>query len=249
MEPVAALAGAAGYPLLAEPTSQMRWSHDPPSGLVCGYGEIARGRPEALAPELIVRVGELPTSKPLRQWLESIEGLRQIVLDPTADWKEPTRRAETLVQAEPGPAAAGLAERLKAGAAARRSAHPARGWHEAWLRAEEQVGGRRAARARDGAGLTEPGVWTALAGVLRDGDKVLAASSMPVRDMEAFLPPGRAPVRFFANRGANGIDGLVSTASGPRRGRRANLGRARRPRARPRRRRPRRGRPARRTCA
>ena len=217
LEPVAALAEAAGYPLLAEPTSQMRWSHDPPSGLVSGYTEIARGRHEALAPELIVRVGELPTSKPLRQWLESIEGLRQIVLDPTTDWKEPTRRAETLVQADPGPTASALAERLKAGAAARRSVSTGpdgAGWHDAWLRAEEQVAGVVRSELESEAKLSEPGVWTALATALRDGDNVLAASSMPVRDMEAFLPPGRARVRFFANRGANGIDGLVSTAAG-----------------------------------
>jgi len=216
-ESVAALAEAAGYPLLAEPTSQIRWSHDPPSGLVCGYGEIARGKPEALAPELIVRIGELPTSKPLRQWFEAIDRLRQIVIDPAGEWKEPTRRAETLVQAYPGPTAFALAERLKAGAAARRSASASSGeggWHDGWLRAEKRVAAAVRAELDAEPRLSEPGVWTALAGALRDGDQVLAASSMPVRDMEAFLPPGRARVRFFANRGANGIDGLVSTASG-----------------------------------
>ena len=62
--------------------------------------------------------------------------------------------------------------------------------------------------------LSEPGVWTALGRALRDGDSVFAASSMPVRDLEAFLRPGPEGVRFASNRGANGIDGLVSTSAG-----------------------------------
>jgi 2-succinyl-5-enolpyruvyl-6-hydroxy-3-cyclohexene-1-carboxylate synthase len=50
--------------------------------------------------------------------------------------------------------------------------------------------------------------------MLRDGDSVFVASSMPVRDLEAFLRPGPEGVRFASNRGANGIDGLVSTSAG-----------------------------------
>jgi 2-succinyl-5-enolpyruvyl-6-hydroxy-3-cyclohexene-1-carboxylate synthase len=62
--------------------------------------------------------------------------------------------------------------------------------------------------------ISEPGVWSVLGRGLRDGDSVFAASSMPVRDLEAFLRPGPEGVRFASNRGANGIDGLVSTAAG-----------------------------------
>ena len=82
--------------------------------------------------------------------------------------------------------------------------------------------------------LSEPGVWRALPGSSADGDQVLAASSMPVRDQEAFLPPGRRRVRFIANRGANGIDGLVSTSAGAAGGDRGpNVGGPGRPRTGP----------------
>jgi 2-succinyl-5-enolpyruvyl-6-hydroxy-3-cyclohexene-1-carboxylate synthase len=206
-EPFAALAEATGYPILAEPTSQLRWGRHDLARVVSAYDPVARARPPALEPELIIRLGDMPTSKPLRQWLQAIGGLRQVVLDPTSDWREPTRRAETLLRADPAQAATGLASRL----AARK---PDEAWADAWRRADEAVRATVAAELDPSDELSEPAVWPALAGHLTDGDHVLAASSMPVRDMEAFLPPGRAQVRFHANRGANGIDGLVSTAAG-----------------------------------
>jgi 2-succinyl-5-enolpyruvyl-6-hydroxy-3-cyclohexene-1-carboxylate synthase len=61
---------------------------------------------------------------------------------------------------------------------------------------------------------SEPGLQAALGPVLRDGELVYTASSMPIRDQEAFLPGSDADVLFLCNRGANGIDGLVSSGIG-----------------------------------
>ncbi|MGH2781968.1 MAG: 2-succinyl-5-enolpyruvyl-6-hydroxy-3-cyclohexene-1-carboxylic-acid synthase, partial [Thermoleophilaceae bacterium] len=206
-EPVAALAEATGYPIVAEPTSQLRRGRHDLSRVISAYDLIARPRPESLEPELLVRIGDMPTSKALRQWLAGIEGLRQVVVDPTADWREPTRRAETLLRADPSAVADGLAGRL----AARK---PGAAWTEAWVQADTAAREAIVAELGELTELSEPGLWPALASHLADGDQVLAASSMPVRDLEAFLPPGREQARFLANRGANGIDGLVSTAAG-----------------------------------
>jgi 2-succinyl-5-enolpyruvyl-6-hydroxy-3-cyclohexene-1-carboxylate synthase len=212
-DPVAALAAAAGYPILAEPTSQLRRGPHDRSLVISTYDHLARERPANLEPELILRVGDLPTSKPLRQWLESVEGLEQVVIDPAGEWREPTRRADTIVRAEPSAMARALTQRLlrlRPGARAVAGSPFA----AAWLDADREV--MRAvdegiARLEE---LSEPGVWMALGGALRDGDSVFAASSMPVRDLEGFLRPGPEGVRFCSNRGANGIDGLVSTAAG-----------------------------------
>ena len=217
-EPVVKLAAACGYPILAEPTSQLRWGPHDRDRLVGAYDAIARTRPEGLAPELIIRIGDMPTSKALRQWLASVEGLRQLVIDPDANWKEPSRRAETVLRADPATVATELSARLAPTGtplvSARAGDGPADAWVRGWLQADRAV---REAVETELAGLdslSEPGVWPALAAALADGDQVFAASSMPVRDLEAFMPSGRARVRFLSNRGANGIDGLTSTAAG-----------------------------------
>ena len=211
--PIAELAAAAGYPILAEPTSQLRRGPHDRSLLVTTYDAVVRDRPQDLEPELVIRFGDLPTSKPLRQWLAAIDELEQIVIDPAGEWREPTRRAATLMRSDPAATARALTERLsrlRPGAAAVAGSPYAADWLEAERAVREAVDGRLEALDE----LSEPGVWTALGKALRDGDSVFAASSMPVRDLEAFLRPGPEGVRFASNRGANGIDGLVSTSAG-----------------------------------
>jgi 2-succinyl-5-enolpyruvyl-6-hydroxy-3-cyclohexene-1-carboxylate synthase len=65
-----------------------------------------------------------------------------------------------------------------------------------------------------GAAITEPALHLALGRAHTDGDLVYTASSMPIRDQETFLGPGEADVLLLCNRGANGIDGLVSSGIG-----------------------------------
>jgi 2-succinyl-5-enolpyruvyl-6-hydroxy-3-cyclohexene-1-carboxylate synthase len=205
--PVVALAGSAGYPVLAEPTSQLRLGSHDRSMVVSTYDPIARVRPQRLEPELVIRFGDMPTSKALRQWVASLDELRQLVVDPRFGWNEPSRQAESLLRCDSTAVAAGLAERL--GSAAR-----APGWAGAWLdaarAAEQALGAELDGLER----LTEPGVHRAIGGMYADGDLVYTASSMPIRDQEAFLAASPAEVRFLCNRGANGIDGLISSGIG-----------------------------------
>jgi 2-succinyl-5-enolpyruvyl-6-hydroxy-3-cyclohexene-1-carboxylate synthase len=203
--PVAALAAAAGYPILAEPTSQLRLGGHDRDLLVWPYDWIARLRPAELEPEVVIRFGDMPTSKALRLWLGALPGLRQVVIDPAFGWNDPTDAAETIVRAEPASVANALSRRVRRGAA---------DWRDRWVAA-----GRRAAAAIDSelgsiAEPTEPGAHAALARLYGDGDLVYTASSMPIRDQEGFVPDGPARVRFLCNRGVNGIDGLISSGLG-----------------------------------
>lgn len=211
-EPLARLASISRYPIVAEPTSQFRLGPHDRSRVISAYDLIARDAPELFEPRLILRVGDLPTSKALRQWLAGIEGLRQLVVDPVADWRDPSRRAETVVRADPAALAGRLAQLLAE--RGRDDEDDAESFAASWSAADRATRGAIASELEELNELSEPGACLALAGALADDDAVLAASSMPVRDLEAFLPSGPQRVRFYANRGTNGIDGLVSTASG-----------------------------------
>ena len=205
-EPLVALAEAAGYPILAEPTSQLRLGPHSRELVVSAYDAIARLRAESLAPELVLRFGDMPTSKPLRQWIAALQGCRQLVVDSCFGWNEPSNSAETILRAEPSVLASSLAERV--------SRTGAEEWTGAWLEADRTARGAAAAELREANGASEPGLQAELGGALRDGELVYTASSMPIRDQEAFLPPAGTDALFLCNRGANGIDGLVSSGIG-----------------------------------
>jgi 2-succinyl-5-enolpyruvyl-6-hydroxy-3-cyclohexene-1-carboxylate synthase len=195
------LAEALQWPVLADPRSMCRgW---PTS--VAAFDDLLRVKEFALArqAETVLRLGEPPASKVLSQWLGGLEA-EQFVVDPYGRWPDPERRADRVLHADPTRLCSELLDVV----------HPAPdGWLAGWIAAES-----RAQAAIDGVlaattAVTEPGVARVLTGSLGDDVTLFVSSSMPIRDVEWYGHPGSAH-RVLANRGANGIDGVVSTALG-----------------------------------
>ena len=199
--PVAVLAAATGWPVLADPLSGLRFGPHDRSHVVCHYDVLLRSAAwgDAHLPELVLRIGDTPTSKPLRAWLARAS---QLVVDPHAVWHEPTRAAETFVQAAPGPLCAAVAEAV--------SSEPDQRWLRDWREADELVPRALAGAPPD----FEPNVWLRALDDTPPGAIVWVASSMPIRDVETFVPSSDKPLTFLSNRGANDIDGTVSSAAG-----------------------------------
>jgi len=201
VDEVVELAAVTGWPVLADPTSGLRCGRHDRTHVIAHYDVFLRDDDWASShvPEIVYRIGDTPTSKPLRAWLARAE---QVVIDPHATWHEPTRTAQWIVAADPGRTCAELADTI--------AVQRAEAWLDEWRRADELVG--------PALGETpdpfEPKVWAALAESLPDGATVWVSSSMPIRDVETFFPSVANPIRFLANRGANGIDGVVSAAAG-----------------------------------
>ncbi|MEX2023861.1 MAG: 2-succinyl-5-enolpyruvyl-6-hydroxy-3-cyclohexene-1-carboxylic-acid synthase [Thermoleophilaceae bacterium] len=200
----ARLAAAAGWPLLADPTSGVRCGDHDRSHVVAHYDLLlgAASFAEGHRPDLVLRLGDMPTSKPLRRWLADAS---QVVVDPHAAWNEPTRTAETLLHADPARTCDTLTTALEA-----RRLIPDRSWAAAWTAADAKVQPVLAG-APDG---FEARAYAEIEPALPDDALVWLSSSMPVRYVESYFPRSGKRIRFLSNRGANGIDGVVASAAG-----------------------------------
>jgi 2-succinyl-5-enolpyruvyl-6-hydroxy-3-cyclohexene-1-carboxylate synthase len=200
------LCRALGWPLLADPLSRARRGRC----AIAHYDALLRDGAFARAqrPDLVLRVGDLPTSRPLREWLATLEGATQVSLDPELAWQDPGSLLSWSFALEPASALSMLAADPRA-----RSRPAESEWLERWTTADERAAGAITSELAAG-GLSEPAVAAELGRLLPSASTLFVASSMPVRDVEGFWPALEAPPRVLCNRGANGIDGTISSAFG-----------------------------------
>jgi 2-succinyl-5-enolpyruvyl-6-hydroxy-3-cyclohexene-1-carboxylate synthase len=199
------LAGATGFPVLADPLSGARFGSASGAYRVAPYELFLRDPAvrRELAPSVIVRVGASPTSAALVDWMLDHNGVPHIVIDHGARWKDHASIATRYVGADAEETVRALASRCK------RTVAPE--WEELWSRVEtaalEALGNARG-------DLLEADVWSSVPGALSRGATLFVSSSTPVRDLDALTLPREEGLEVLANRGASGIDGIVSTAFG-----------------------------------
>jgi 2-succinyl-5-enolpyruvyl-6-hydroxy-3-cyclohexene-1-carboxylate synthase len=206
VEVVTTLAEKLGWPILADGLSEMRPSVSE-SDLVLDTHEILARCPSTsrrLQPDAVIRIGAPPTSKALSQLLNTWNASPHVVLTARKDWPDPSLLASDIVGGDPSDTLRALGGRL--------TRNPDRSWLHAWISAAERA--RSVLTEASTSERFEGALAHAVVASLAPGDQLVVGNSMPVRDLDTFaanLAPG---VRVHANRGANGIDGVMSTALG-----------------------------------
>jgi 2-succinyl-5-enolpyruvyl-6-hydroxy-3-cyclohexene-1-carboxylate synthase len=207
-EPLTRLAERLHVPLLADPLSGVRASQ----GTINAYDAFLRSESFSCeaTPDLVLRFGAMPTSKPLLQFLQRHPHCPQIVVDDAGMWAEPTQLASDLLRVDAPQFATALLAALPSDYTTRDVR-----WLNRWRTADESTQQAIDATMHEFAAPFEGRVFRELAAILPDGAALVVGNSMPVRDCDTFFwPTAGRHIEILGNRGANGIDGVISTALG-----------------------------------
>ncbi len=195
----AMFAGQAQVPVIAD--VQCRFPS--PSTVVYGDLMAAAGYLRSHDPEVIVRIGPVPTSRPIWSWLQET-GAEQIAIGDISG-NDPLATVSSAYRADPAITLADLAGRTESGPPA---------WIDAWRQADDSVGGAVTAALESEPFPNEPAIARIVWESAPTGATVYAGSSMPIRDLDSFAGEPRGDLAVLSNRGANGIDGVLSSAAG-----------------------------------
>ena len=207
VESILRLAETLGWPIIADPRSGTRV---PNKLVVAGADAILRDEDfsKRLRPDVVLRFGTLPASKVVNSWLSG-SGANQVIITTTPSLTDPDRQCSLHIVSDIDELCAGLVSVHSKESIRNRSLS----WLDKWIAAEDSAQKAINAALADEPGLTEPGVARAIYALVPEASHLVVSSSMPIRDVEWFGAP-RNGLRVHANRGANGIDGVVSTAVG-----------------------------------
>lgn len=208
-EAITRLARQCRWPVLADPLSGLRFGRHDRSRIVDAYDVVLRD-PEfgcTHAPDAVLRLGAPPVSPVLQHFLAGARGGSHVVVAPAGSWPDPLHRATDMVRADTDAFCSAVADLLA-------DAGPPSPWLDSWLAAAA------AARAAlDGLLAREPmmfegTVLARLCEVLPDGTALHVGNSLPVRALDTFVGGSSKGLTVSCNRGANGIDGVLSAALG-----------------------------------
>jgi 2-succinyl-5-enolpyruvyl-6-hydroxy-3-cyclohexene-1-carboxylate synthase len=209
---VRSLAHAAGAPVLAEASSQVRFGGGGPEAPVCGAFDALLRDPSfrtRCRPDLIVEFGLPPVSPGYAAWVQEHPSAARFVVAPHG-WNDPLGGASALVFGDPVCVAAEVATALGTPSSPRNP-----DWTSLFAQAEAAAW-RCVSTEFDEGAFTEGVVAHRVVEALPPRAVLMVGNSMPVRDLDTYCPPSARPLTVLHQRGASGIDGLVSGAAGAR---------------------------------
>lgn len=207
VDAVTQLSATLNYPILADPLSQLRSGVHNLENIIDAYDTFLRNddAKEFLKPDVIIRFGAMPISKALTIFLKENHTADQYVIDGGGGWRDPASLSTDMIFCNETVFCEKLLKVSKDQAS--------KAFLEKWLSINE-LSKATMKQVRDISELSEGRLFYQLADLLPEGATLFVGNSMPIRDLDSFFHNNGKNIKVMANRGANGIDGTVSTALG-----------------------------------
>ncbi|MCP3028299.1 2-succinyl-5-enolpyruvyl-6-hydroxy-3-cyclohexene-1-carboxylic-acid synthase [Halobacillus sp. A5] len=205
---LAELSSKGALPVLADPLSQLRSGAHDKMNVIESYDSFLRSEAfkNELKPDYIIRLGAMPVSKAYLQWIQTHgEAIEHYVIDEYASHREPSGVPSTFVAADNVQFVRQLAAELED----KGSDTP---WLANWQSLNIET--KKIMLSQPGAALNEGHAVVYLSEAIPEESILFAGNSMPIREVDSFFAASPKNITIMANRGANGIDGVVSTALG-----------------------------------
>lgn len=204
---VTRLANVLKFPILADPLSQLRSGKHSCEYIIDTYDTFLRNDDAKafLKPDLVIRFGAMPVSKALTIFLKENHDAQQYVVDGGGGWRDPAALSTHMIYCNETAFCNGLMDELTLNSPSL--------FLEKW-RKVNKLSKENLAAIRDTVELSESRLFCQLAEMLPEGANLFVGNSMPIRDLDSFFHNNEKSIRILANRGANGIDGTISTALG-----------------------------------
>ncbi|GEN54236.1 2-succinyl-5-enolpyruvyl-6-hydroxy-3-cyclohexene-1-carboxylic-acid synthase [Halobacillus faecis] len=207
-EAVTNLGSRLGVPVFADPLSQLRTGSHDKRNIIENYDALLKSQTVKgqVVPDYIVRFGAMPVSKAYLKWVKEYkEKIDHYVVDDQHEFREPAGIGATFIWSEP----VQLCERLS-------SFMPDGNVETSWLSMWQQMNvlAKNEMLLEPEHSLNEGHAVVYLSETMPDDSNFFIGNSMPIRDVDSFFMASPKNIQLMANRGANGIDGVVSTAIG-----------------------------------
>ncbi|MBC8213759.1 MAG: 2-succinyl-5-enolpyruvyl-6-hydroxy-3-cyclohexene-1-carboxylic-acid synthase [Candidatus Marinimicrobia bacterium] len=197
--PILKFASAIGAPIFADPSSQIRYGMESPN-IVTGYDTFLKC--VDVEPDLIIRFGAKPTSKTLCNLLDNYN-FKTMLVDQTGRFNDD---CQTIIQSN----IIDFCEfQIKH--------FDDKPINTEWLKKIQtiEISTQMALFSEQSFNkLFEGSIARTCISSLPSNSNFFIGNSMPIRNVDSFTPNSGKIIRVFVNRGASGIDGIVSSALG-----------------------------------
>ncbi|MFQ3544726.1 2-succinyl-5-enolpyruvyl-6-hydroxy-3-cyclohexene-1-carboxylic-acid synthase [Halobacillus rhizosphaerae] len=207
-EPITELANRLGVPVFADPLSQLRTGKHDKRNIIENYDSLLKSQEvkDRWQPDYIIRFGAMPVSKAYLQWIRQYDhAIDHFIVDEYSSFREPAGITAQFIWSEPKYFCRSLAEYYRQGSVTSN-------WLTEWK--EMNVIAKNQMLLEPDNDLNEGHAVVYLSEAVPDGSILFVGNSMPIRDVDSFFMSTPKQVKIMANRGANGIDGVISSALG-----------------------------------